>query len=61
MEVLSDELRRLHLTLINDLFNDVDESTVIKYKDNIKLGKIANILEDTNKYLEVSLWATTMG
>lgn len=61
MEVLSDELRGLYLTLIKDLINDVDESTMIKYKGGIKLGRIADILEDKNEYFKISLLATTMG
>lgn len=61
MEVLSDELRGLYLTLIKDLINDVDESTMIKYKCGIKLGRIADILEDKNEYFKISLLATTMG
>lgn len=40
MEVLSDDLQVLYLTLINDLINDMDENTMIKYKDGIKLGRI---------------------
>lgn len=61
MEVLSDELQGLYLTLINDLINDMDESTMIKYEDGIDLGRIANILEDKNQYFKISLLATTMG
>lgn len=61
MEVLSDELRGLYLTLINDLINDMDESTMIKYKDGRKLEKIDNTLEDKNEYFKMSLLATMMG
>lgn len=60
MEVLSDELQGLYLTLINDLINDMDESIMIKYEDGINLGRIANILEDKNQYFKISLLATTM-
>lgn len=34
----------------------MDESTMIKYKDGMKLGRIANILEDKNKYFKVFYW-----
>lgn len=60
MEVLSDELQGLYLTLINDLINDMDESIMIKYEDGINLGRIANILEDKNQYFKISLLATIM-
>lgn len=39
MEVLSDDLQVLYMTLINDLINDMDENTMIKYKDGIKTRK----------------------
>lgn len=61
MEVLSDELQGLYLTLINELINDMDESTMIKYEDGINQGRIANILEDKNQHLKISLLAITMG
>lgn len=51
MEVLSDELQGLYLTLINDLIKDMDESIMIKYEDSINLGRIANILEDKKSIL----------
>lgn len=51
----------LYLTLINDLINDMDENTMIKYKDDIKLGRITNISKDKNQYFKISLLATTMG
>lgn len=35
MEVASNELRGLYLTLIDDLINDIDESTMIKYEKDI--------------------------
>lgn len=61
MEVLSDELQGLYLTLINDLINDMDESIMIKYEDGINLGRIANILEDKNQQLKISWLAKTIG
>lgn len=61
MEVLSDELQGLYLTLINDLIDDMDVSTMIKYKDGRKLEKIDNTLEDKNEYFKMSLLATMMG
>ena len=61
MEVSSDELQGLYLTLTNDLINNIYESTVIKYEDGIKLGRIANILEDKNQYFKISLLAITIG
>lgn len=61
MEVLSDDLQVLYLTLIDDLINDMGENTMIKYKDGIKRGRITNILKDKNQCFKISLLATTMG
>lgn len=61
MEVSSDELQGLYLTLTNDLINNIYESTMIKYEDGINLGRVANILEDKNQYFKISLLAITIG
>lgn len=50
----------LYLILINAL-SDMDESTVIKNEDGINLERIANILEDKNQFLKISLLVITMG
>lgn len=39
----------------------MDESTVIKNEDGINLKRIANILEDKNQFLKISLLVITMG
>lgn len=60
MEVSSDEMLGLYLTLINDLINDMEEPTMIKYEAG-KIQGITNTLEYKNQYFKISLLATTMG